>query len=583
MIIRRIRTKAFLVFILTLLFSLFLCAGTRSGILYADPGEKRNVTETEGQPNAGNFQGPFWTQKPELLISGMNKEELLGQVLMFGFTDTKPTPEFIQWVREHNIGGIKIFGWNAETLEQLAESITELQKSLVSSPLGIPLLIATDQEGGWVRHVKAETSIAPGNLAIGATGRPIDAYKTGFYIGRELRALGINMNLAPTVDIYTNPEAHVIGPRAFSDDPLTTAILAMAYGQGLETSGLVWTAKHFPGHGNAAADSHGSLPLINTDLETLWKEDLLPYRYLIREGLPAVMVGHVGYPKITAAPEPATLSSFFITELLKEKMNFKGLVISDDLMMGGALEYVRNIEEACIASIRAGMDMIMVSRTFEIQKRIWNALLNEMDVDPSFYDRVRSSALRVLQIKNDFLKSKNAVPLFPDISKIDERVPDPEGEDFFFDLACRSVTVLRSEKLPIEDPGRLLLAGQFRSFIEEGKKRFPEAEEFTFSYSPFYGPNRGAAKTILSLAPSYDTILFCLANPNSLEVLKELEPISDKLIVLSVLTPVYLQETPWVHSAVAVYGTGRDSFQAGFSALKGDFDAEGVLPLSGMK
>jgi beta-N-acetylhexosaminidase len=501
---------------------------------------------------------------------------------MFGFTDTRPTPEFITWVREQNLGGIKIFGWNAETLMELAESITILQKNLVSTRLGIPLLIATDQEGGWVRHVKAETSIAPGNMAIGATGRPIDAYKTGFYIGRELSALGINMNLAPTVDIYTNPEAHVIGPRAFSDNPLTTAVLAMAYGQGLEASGLIWTAKHFPGHGNAEADSHGALPLIYTDFATLWEEDLLPYRYLIREGLPAVMVGHIGYPDITADPEPATLSSFFISKILKEKMNFSGLVISDDLMMGGALEYVRNIEEACILSLRAGMDMIMVSRTFEIQKRVWNALLKEMNRDPTFHAQVRASALRILNIKHAFLKGDNAVPLFPDVSKIDERVPDPEGEDFFFDLACRSVTILRPKNLPLQEPGKVLLTGQFKAFLEEGKFRFPEAEEYYFSYSPFYGPNSGAAETILSLAPSYDTIIFCLANPNSLGVLKKLKPLSDKLTVFSVLTPVYLQETPWVTSAIAVYGTGEDSFQAGFAALKGDFATEGVLPLSGM-
>lgn len=547
-------------------------------MLYGNPG----VTTTENKHTRESPEGLFWTKTPAQLISTMTKEQLLGQVLMFGFTDTRPSREFLSWVRENNLGGIKIFGWNAETLIELAESVTELQENLVSTPLGIPLLIATDQEGGWVRHIKAETSIAPGNLAIGATGRPIDAYKTGFYIGRELRALGINMNLAPTVDIYTNPEAHVIGPRAFSDDPLTTAVLAMSYGQGLEASGLVWTAKHFPGHGNAEADSHGALPLIYTDFETLWKEDLLPYRYLIREGLPAVMVGHIGYPNITDDPEPATLSSFFISETLKEKMNFKGLVISDDLMMGGALEYVRNIEEACIASIRAGMDMIMVSRTFEIQKRVWRALLTEMTRDSSFYARIRASALRVLKIKNAFLKGNNAVPLFPDTSKIDERVPDPEGEDFFFDLACRSITVLGSEKLPLKNPGKILLAGQFQAFLEEGKLRFPEAGEYYFSYNPFYGPNTGAAETILSLAPSYDTIIFCLANPNSLGVLKKLQSLSDKIVVLSVLTPVYLQETPWIDSAIAVYGTGRDSFQAGFAALKGDFDTEGILPLSGM-
>ena len=171
-----------------------------------------------------------------------------------------------------------------------------MQRSAADTRLGIPLFIATDQEGGWVRHVKSKTSITPGNMAIGASGLPYDAYWSGYYIGQELKSIGINMNFAPTVDVYSNIDAHVIGPRAFSQDPLETAQLALAYFKGMEETGVVSTAKHFPGHGNAAEDSHGILPRIDISFDTLWERELLPYRYLIDRDLPTVMSGHLSLP-----------------------------------------------------------------------------------------------------------------------------------------------------------------------------------------------------------------------------------------------------------------------------------------------
>ena len=188
--------------------------------------------------SAAPAEGAFWrlgnpTQDPAssrppaqdrnpaaALISGMTDEEIVAQVFMVGWPSREPTPELLEWIRRRNIGGIKVFGWNAEDLRLLAETIGTMQQEALATPHAIPLLTATDQEGGWVRHVKGATAVTPGNMAIGASGLPYDAYRSGYYIGRELRALGINMNFAPTIDVYRNPEAHVIGPRAFGSDPV---------------------------------------------------------------------------------------------------------------------------------------------------------------------------------------------------------------------------------------------------------------------------------------------------------------------------------------------------------------------------
>jgi beta-N-acetylhexosaminidase len=515
----------------------------------------------------------------------MSDEEIVGQLFLVGWPTTEPTPELMRWIRERNIGGVKIFGWNGTDLVGLTRSISRMQEAALATTNGIPLFTATDQEGGWVRHVKDGTSLTPGNLAIGASGLPYDAYRSASIIGRELRTLGINMNFAPTVDVYSNPEAHVIGPRAFSSDPVETALLGVAYFRGLEEQGIIATAKHFPGHGNAAGDSHGMLPVIADDWNELWERDLIPYRFLIREGVPAILSGHLSFPSISGEATPASISSFFKTEVLRERLDFEGIVITDDLYMGGALVYGRqrgwSFAEICLQAIEAGNDMIMLSRTPGFNDEIWRTIFDAYRNDPVIRQRVRQSVRRILAIKLQYLKDDNAVPMAPSSSGLRRRVPDPEAAEFFLDQASRSVTVVRDESLPFSpEPGeRILLVGNDRDFIGEGRKRFPGADLLTFETVNFYYSSPSDRARFARIANRYDTIIYCLSNPNTLQVLQEAGPLSARVIVFSILTPVYLTELPWVRDAVAVYGWGRESFEAGYAAILGDYAPGGRMPV----
>ena len=150
----------------------------------------------------------------EDLIGQMSNEELLGQVLMFSYEGDRVSAENLYWIREKNLGSIKMFGWNAERLGNMVSTISRLQEEADKKRFRIPLFVATDQEGGWVQHIKGNTSTTAGNLSLGATGNLIDSYNTGILIGNELKTLGINMNFAPTVDIYQNKNADVIGPKS---------------------------------------------------------------------------------------------------------------------------------------------------------------------------------------------------------------------------------------------------------------------------------------------------------------------------------------------------------------------------------
>jgi beta-N-acetylhexosaminidase len=506
--------------------------------------------------------------------AAMSDEQALAQIFMLGWVGAEPSPLIIDWIRDRNIGGVKIFGWNTQDTHRLAQTVGELQDLSLKGPFGIPLLVATDQEGGWIRHVKGATSETPGNMAIGASGFPRDAYLSGYYIGRELAALGINMNFAPAVDLYTNKDSVLIGPRAFGSDPVQTGILGAAFMKGQRDSGVIPTAKHYPGHGDTDLDSHGVLPKIYASFELLWNRELVPYRMLSKEGLPAVMSGHLAFPNTEAGDAPASLSPFFLNEILRKKIGYRGIVITDDLMMNGATTWAGSLSRAAKQALLAGNDIIMFSKTPNLWDPVWTYLVSSMNDDAEFRGRVRDAARRVLAVKFAFLRGDKSVPYIPDPAKIDAELQNPEGAAFFLDLAARSVTIVKGGPvLPLsrERSGNVLLAGQFEDFFKAGKLAYPDAVSYWFS------PSRGPGE-LAAYGRGADTIIFCLSDAAGLPFLRILEQLNKTVIVLSVLNPVYLEGVPWVDGAVAVYSYAPESFIAGFSAILGRIRGRGKLP-----
>jgi beta-N-acetylhexosaminidase len=531
----------------------------------------------------------FWDRRPDeelvtALTAAMGDEELLAQVFLLGYLneDAHPSAYVRGWVAGRHVGGVKIFPRNVTSLKQIAADIRDLQLVATKTGFGIPLLVATDQEGGWIRHIRFEASATPGNLAIGATGLPDDAYRTGRFLGLELRSLGINMNFAPTIDVYSNPRADVIGPRAFSSDPVSTAILGVAYFRGMQEAGLICTAKHYPGHGDADRDSHGSLPVIQVDQDTLWERDLLPYRFLIREGLPAIMSGHLSFPRILGDDTPSSLSPLMMTRFLRDRLGFQGIAVTDDLEMAGALRGKIDMTTASRMAIEAGNDAILLSHVPQAQELAWNALLKEMKAKPAFRARVKESAGRILRVKLRYFKGANAFPLIPDPDTAVASIPAPGADEFFLDQSMRSVTPVRASGYPYQPaPGeRVLIVSPYAAFLEEGKRRYPTADTLDLDEvtSPFV--------RVPALAAGYDAVIFHLSaselDLTTSSLLRRLRDYRGKLLVISSFSPVYLDDVAWVKSALAVYGDSRDSFRAGFAVLAGDFAPLGKLPLGFM-
>jgi beta-N-acetylhexosaminidase len=513
----------------------------------------------------------------------MTDEELLGQVFFLGWQGVGPSEDILRWIETREIGGVKIFPRNVADLQSLTRDVAEMQKLAAHGRFGIPLFVATDQEGGWVRQIKDETSVSPGNLALGASGVPGDAYRTGYYLGRELAALGINMDFAPTVDVYSNPDASVIGPRSFGSDPSTTGLLSAAFARGMTDAGVLPTAKHFPGHGSADQDSHGHLPKIDVSLDQLLDRDLVPYRILVREGIPAIMTGHLAFPQISGSLTPASLSPFFLKSVLREKLGFKGLVITDDMEMEGVLADGTDTAGACRRALVAGNDMLLISHTPSTQEHTWNILLAAIRTRGVFRSSLLESVKRILETKIRAFRGTTPVSAKNPVRSTDVKlcIPAPGAKDFFAQVSARAVTLVAGARVPFHPATRerILLCGQFPEFLSEGLKRYPGAQTFQFPFTPFYHARAEDRAGVRSRAHSFDTVIFCLANYNSLDVLQELKRLGPRVIVVSALSPVYLTDLGWVRTAIAVYGDGSDSFRAGFSVLAGDFPATGVLPI----
>ena len=527
----------------------------------------------------------FWSNFPneelaEFIVDRMTDEELLSQILMFGWAGAEPDNLLFQWVGGRGLGSVKVFGWNTDDINLVAKSISSLQKSAASRRFKIPLFVATDQEGGWIRHVKGETAVTPGNMAIGAGGYPVDAWCSAYYISREIKVLGINMNFEPTVDLFTNHDSTIIGTRSFGDDPERAGILGAAWANGSIAAGVIPTVKHFPGHGDTSYDSHINLPEIDIDWKTFKNRELVPFEYLIKEKVPAVMSGHLSFPQIDKSGAPASLSKYFLTELLRNQLGYEGLIITDDMMMNGATMYAGSLSAAFKMAIEAGNDIVISSTTARLGENLWTCNLSSMKTDENFKSRVKDAAFRVIKAKLEYFKGENAAPLYPEASTISKFIPDREGDKFFLQQACRSISFYKKseESLSREKAGRVLLCGSLPQFFTEGKKRYPNSREFKFSYE--LGPNETAwmSENILKIYDSYDTIVFLVANQRSAKIAEQLKGKGKKVVIFSIMTPTYSFGLDWADEILLGYSSSGYTLEAMFGALDGEFEAEGILP-----
>ena len=316
----------------------------------------------------------------------------LGQLLTVGFDGTEMSPRLFDLLTRIQPAGVILFARNIVSAQQTHKLLKDCQSCVRE-----PLFTCVDLEGGKVDRFRSITGPAPAAADVFSSGNPRFYQKHGELIGKSCRAMGFNVDFAPVLDLAFEASSTVMSSRSVSDNPKDVVTYARAFLQGLKSAGVLGAGKHFPGLGEGNLDSHHDLPVIEKSLRRLWEEDLVPYRVMKNE-LPMVLISHANYRDVTRDKVPASLSRKWITDILQKKIGYRGLVVSDDLEMGGVLKSA-SIDEAAVDFICAGGDLCLICHQQEFVEKAFETLQRTHSRDARFRRRVQQATRRIAAFK----------------------------------------------------------------------------------------------------------------------------------------------------------------------------------------
>ncbi|MFD5720539.1 glycoside hydrolase family 3 protein [Streptomyces sp. NPDC127036] len=363
--------------------------------------------------HASGARAPHGDKALRAIVSRMTLEEKVGQLFVmrvYGHSATAPDQADIdanlaeigvrtaeELIAKYRVGGIIYFAWahNTRDPHQIADLSNGIQRASLDQPRGLPVLISTDQEHGIVARVGKPATLFPGAMALGAGGSRADARTVGTISGAELRAIGIRQDYSTDADVNVNPANPVIGVRSFGADPDAVAGLVAAEVKGYQSSAVAATAKHFPGHGDTAVDSHFGFPVITHTREVWEKLDAVPFRAAIRAGIDSIMTAHIMVPALDPAGDPATLSHPILTGILRGELGYDGVVVTDALGMEGVRTKYGD-DRVPVLALKAGVDQLLNPPDLHVA---WNAVLDAVRGGELTEARLDESILRVLRLK----------------------------------------------------------------------------------------------------------------------------------------------------------------------------------------
>ncbi|MCM3628282.1 beta-N-acetylhexosaminidase [Paenibacillus glycanilyticus] len=353
------------------------------------------------------------------LVASMSLTEKIGQMVLVGMDGTEVQPDISSLIKESRVGGIILYGDNIKTASQTSKLVNSLKRINRDAGGKLPLLLSTDQEGGRVSRLPKEITAFPASKSVGHTNDPKYAYNVGAALGEAIKAIGLNTDFAPVLDINTNPKNPVIGDRSFG----TTAKLVSSMGVqemlGIKSQGIIPVVKHFPGHGDTSVDSHLGLPIVNHDLKRLRAIEFVPFQSAIKEGAPVVMVAHILMTKLDPNT-PASMSRTVIQKLLRGELKFNGVVITDDMTMG-AVGKVKAIGPASVQSVLAGADIILVGHDLKQQQSVVQALTTAAKSGKIPQSVIDASVYRIAKLKQSFSLSDQPASL-ADVSTLNQHI-----------------------------------------------------------------------------------------------------------------------------------------------------------------
>ncbi len=327
-------------------------------------------------------------------------EQKIGQLFVVGFPQERPSEEFMRLVREYRVGNVILFTHNISSRQQLSE-LTKFLFGEIRKETGVIPLISIDEEGGVVSRLPKDTAVMPTARAQAETGDGQAVRRAARIVGEELKALGINFNLAPVLDINSNRDNPVIGIRSFGETAEQVIRFGEMAARGYLDAGILCSGKHFPGHGDTEEDSHLALPAVRADRELMMQRELAPFAHLIRQGLPAVTVGHMVVPALEPARIPCTMSGKVVTGLLREQMGFQGLIISDCLEMAAIRDFY-GISRGAVEALKAGIDLVFISHTASAAEEAVLAVREAVAAQELSMERIDEAVSHILAAKRRF-------------------------------------------------------------------------------------------------------------------------------------------------------------------------------------
>jgi beta-N-acetylhexosaminidase len=533
-------------------------------------------------------------ERLERKVDRMTLEEKVGQMFMtyaYGQSADQADPRnretygvdsFRQLIERYHLGGIIYFAWsdNVRDPEQIAGLSNGIQRVATRSGPRVPALISTDQEQGVVVRVTEPATQFPGNMALGAARDPALAGTAAAITGEELRAIGINENFAPVADVNVNPENPVIGVRSFSSNPDLVSALTEAQVRGYRGSGIASTAKHFPGHGDTGVDSHTGLPVIDHTREELERIDLPPFAAAIDAGVQSIMTAHIVVPALDASERPATLSRPILTGLLRQRMGFEGVIVTDALTMEGVRQMFGD-ERVPIEAIKAGADLLLMPPDLDLAYRSVLQAARSGEIRERRLDR---SVLRILRMKKRLGLFQRP---FVDERKVDSVVGTDEHLAAADAITERTVTLVENDDrtLPLRagTPSRVLVTGWGATTTVTLGSQIARRGLTTEVRETGATPSDEAIAGARTAAEGSDLVVVVAnrawSSPAQQRLVSELTATGKPVVVVAVRDPYDVAHLPTADTYVATYGYGAVSLRALAKVLFGEVTPSARLPV----
>lgn len=500
-----------------------------------------------------------------------------GQRLMAGFPGTELDEDFISLVREYKVGNVILFRRNIENAAQLKRLCSSIRRLIVRET-GVEPFIAIDQEGGVVSRFSPDMAITPGAMALAAAGGDAP-YRAARITAAQLREAGVNFDLAPVLDVNSNPLNPVVGVRSFGDVPEETAERALGFMRGLLDGGIMACGKHFPGHGDTETDSHIGLPRIEKSREALEACDLLPFRRAIEAGIPAIMTSHVLFPALEPERLPATMSRRILTGLLRQELGFEGVIISDCMEMDAVAKYYGTVR-AAMAALSAGADIVCISHTSALVRQAAEQLWQTYrDAEGETAGELRQAGERIAAAKRRFtglpraespvifkLRSEARDILEDSLVLLNGPIPRLGDRPFF--AGCAGIRANKAQSAIVGTPSfAMVMAKRFGGSFAVCSDD-PDSEEI----AAIVRRAQDASCIVLNTSSA-------LRNSGQLILMLALGKLKKPMLVVALREPYELRYLPKNAAGIAAWEYSTHTIAAVANCLKGELECKGKMPL----